>query len=186
MPASSVTAEFSWPIPCLPLRDGELELVPWGEVASISNVREDLVESCNDPRMVRWTQVPHPYTEAHAAAFLEMPANELRWALVVDERYCGNVALRLVSEQHRAAEFGYNAAQWMRGRGMMTRAVHLVTEHAFAHSFHRLVIRANVDNAASRHVAEACGYTLEGVLRGAELLHGEFVDLAQYARLTAD
>lgn len=183
---TTLPAAFSWPIPCPPLRDGELELVPWGEVASISNVREDLIESCNDLRMVRWTQVPHPYTAEHAAAFLEVPANELRWALVVGGRYSGNVELRLVSEQHRAAEFGYNAAQWARGRGLTTRAVRLVSDHAFAHGVHRLVIRASVENAASRHVAEQCGFAFEGVLRGAELLRGEFVDHALYARLATD
>lgn len=68
----------------------------------------------------------------------------------------------------------------------MTRAVRLVSEHAFAHGFHRLVIRAAVDNAASRQVAEQAGYTFEGVNRGGELLHGEFIDLAQYARLAGD
>lgn len=177
---------FSWPIPCPTLRDGELGLVPWGEVASISNVRDDLIESCNDPRMVRWTQVPHPYTAEHAEAFLEVPADELRWALVVDGRYSGNVALRLGSEQHRAAEFGYSVAQWARGRGLATRAVRLVSDHALAHGVHRLVIRASVENAASRHVAEQCGYTFEGVLRGAELLRGEFIDHVQYARLATD
>ena len=183
---TSASPEFSWPIPEPMLVDADLTLLPWRDVSSIAGVREDLLESSRDPRMVRWTQVPSPYTEDHLESFLEPPTDALRWAIVLDGRYCGNVGLRLDSEQHRAAEFGYSTSPWARGRGVMRRAVQLVTDHAFAHGIHRLVIKAGVDNAASRHVAEQAGYTFEGVSRGGELLHGEFHDLAQYSRLATD
>ena len=52
------------------LRDTELTLLPWREVPSLPGIRDDLVASCNDPVMVRWTTVPHPYTPEHANEFL--------------------------------------------------------------------------------------------------------------------
>ncbi|OFT86310.1 GNAT family N-acetyltransferase [Corynebacterium sp. HMSC29G08] len=178
---------LTWPLPEDVLVDADLALIPWSQVRTIADVREDLIAACNDPRMVRWTQVPHPYTKDMAEAFLENPGPEcMRWALVIHARFSGNIELRLGSAQHRTATFGYNAAPWARGRGAMTRAVRLVSEHAFSHGFHRLVIQAAVDNAASRHVAEQAGYTFEGVIRGGELLHGEFIDHAQYSRLASD
>ena len=68
----------------------------------------------------------------------------------------------------------------------MRRAVAMVSSHAFDQGVHRLEIRAGVDNAASRHVAEVCGYTFEGIIRDGELLHGKFHDLAQYSLLATD
>ncbi len=184
---SCMPTKLTWPLPEEVLVDGGLVLLPWSQVDTIAGVRDDLIAACNDPRMVRWTQVPHPYTEEMASAFLGSPGPSCaRWALVMDARFCGNIELRLHSEQHRSGDFGYNAAPWARGRGAMTRAVRLVSEHAFAQGFHRLVIRAGVDNAASRHVAEQAGYTFEGVIRGGEFLHGEFIDIAQYSRLSCD
>ena len=52
------------------LRDTELTLLPWREVPSLPGIRDDLVASCNDPVMVRWTTVPQPYTPEHADDFL--------------------------------------------------------------------------------------------------------------------
>jgi ribosomal-protein-serine acetyltransferase len=46
-----------------------------------------------------------------------------------------------------------------------------------------LEIRCVVENAKSRAVAERLGYTLEGILKEAYLLHGHFRDLALYAML---
>lgn len=77
---------------------------------------------------------------------------------MVEGRYCGNIALR-VAEEQAAGELGYCTAPWARGRGLTTRAVRLVTDHAFAHGLRELVLRAAVDNAASRRVAEAAGFT---------------------------
>ena len=48
------------------LSDAELTLLPWREVPSLPGIRDDLVASCNDPDMVRWTTIPNPYTGEHA------------------------------------------------------------------------------------------------------------------------
>ena len=56
-----------------PLVDGDLTLLPWRHVMSLPGVRDDLVAASNDPEMVRWTTVPHPYTAAHADEFLSAP-----------------------------------------------------------------------------------------------------------------
>jgi len=79
-----------------PLGDAELTLLPWREVSSLPGIRDDLVASCNDPDMVRWTTIPNPYTGEHADEFLAVvpPEDVHRWAYVVDGRYCGNIEMR--------------------------------------------------------------------------------------------
>lgn len=170
-------------VPARELRDGDLVLLPWARVLTIDGVSEDLVASCNDPAMVRWTTVPHPYTGEHAEEFLgPTPPGEIRWAYVVDGRYCGNIALR-VAEEQAAGELGYCTAPWGRGRGLTTRAVRLVTDHAFAHGMRKLVIRAGVDNAPSRRVAETAGYALTDIAPSEVAIRGITDDLARYVAL---
>ena len=142
-----------------PLVDGDLTLLPWRDVTSIPGVRDDLVAASNDPEMVRWTTVPHPYTAAHADEFLSAPTPGIdRWAYVVDGRYCGSIELR------PGGVLGYNTAPWARGRGLTSRAVRLVTERALDLGLRRLEIHVAEGNAASRSVAQKAGYTYDGRL----------------------
>lgn len=165
-------------IPAAELRDGDLCLLPWCSVLSIPGVRSDLMAATTDPRMVRWTTVPHPYTEAHLDEFLAAPPSGVtRWAYVVGGRYCGNIEVRVTPDA--PATLGYSAAPWARGRGLTTRAVRLVTAHAFAHGLDSLEIHAAEDNAASRHVAEVAGFTFAGTA-GSVSLRGRTDTLARY------
>jgi RimJ/RimL family protein N-acetyltransferase len=80
-----------------------------------------------------------------------------------------------------------------RRQGLATRALVLVTAHAFeALGWARVGLAAIADNLASRAVAVKAGFTLEGVLRsyGAyqkhEPLLGRRFDWAIYSRLATD
>lgn len=176
--------EFNWPLPLAELHDDELTLLPWEHAATIPHVVEDLTETSRDQQMLQFTTVPSEYTPDMARAFLA--AAGVRWALLVDNRYCGNIELRLMSHPSRAVDVGYSTAPWARSRGYMTRSLRLVREHAFSQGVFRIELRAATDNLASRRVAEAAGFTFEGVARGAELLPGAINELAVYSRLATD
>lgn len=176
---------FSWPIETPELRAGELTLVPWKNAHTIPNVVEDLVESCVDERMTTFTMVPLNYTKDMAESFLG-DHDVVRWALVHDGRYCGNIELRLDNQEFAHINVGYATAPWARGKGLMTTALRLVRDHAFSQGAFRFEVKANVDNAASRHVAEASGFRFEGIQRGGEILRGKVNDLAVYALLSTD
>jgi len=99
----------------------------------------------------------------------------------------GGIGLYHVDPASRVAHIGYWLAPTARGRGLVTRATRALTTRAFAeHDLHRLEIRCVVENAKSRAVAERLGYSLEGYLNGAYLLHGRFRNLALYAMLRED
>ncbi|MBF4547662.1 GNAT family N-acetyltransferase [Corynebacterium afermentans subsp. lipophilum] len=157
------------------LSDAELTLLPWREVPSLPGIRDDLVASCNDPDMVRWTTIPNPYTGEHADDFLlDPPEGVHRWAYVVDGRYCGNIEMR------PGGVLGYNTAPWARGQGLTARALRLVATHAYTQGLRRLELHIVVDNAASRRTAEKAGYTFDGLLPDPVRLRGHEDALARY------
>ena len=141
-----------------------MKLVPWNQVKDILNVAEGILESVEDELTVRYTHVAQPYTQEHLRAFLATPpAGVKRWAIVVDDRYAGNVELR-----HRSghvADLGYTAAPWARGRGITSDAVRRVTQWAHESGIHRsncaprftTMLRAGSQNAPDSPLKESAG-----------------------------
>jgi ribosomal-protein-serine acetyltransferase len=81
-------------------------------------------------------------------------------------------------------EIGYWIRERFEGRGLVTAAARALTEIGFAElGLHRIEIKAGVENARSRSVAERLGYVFEGVERGAGKGSEGFYDLAVYAIL---
>jgi RimJ/RimL family protein N-acetyltransferase len=73
------------------------------------------------------------------------------------------------------------------GQGITTDAVRLMTGYLFDRKKHnriRLVIHP--DNMGSKRVAEKCGYTYEGIARGAWFHRGRSQDVAIYAIVRED
>jgi [ribosomal protein S5]-alanine N-acetyltransferase len=71
-----------------------------------------------------------------------------------------------------------------RGKGYMSEAVQLLTRYLFERKKHnRIRLIIHPDNAASRRVAEKCGYQYEGIMRGAWYNRGKNHDVAVYAVL---
>ena len=163
------------------LRDAELTLLPWSDVDSLPGVRADIVATSNDPAMVRWTTVPHPYTGAHADDFLAaVPEGVERWAYVVDGRYAGSIELR------PGGVLGYSTAPWARGKGLTTRALRLVTAHALAQGLQHLELHIAEGNAASRRSAEKAGFTYEDLLPDPVRLRGHEDTLVRYVLRVAE
>jgi ribosomal-protein-serine acetyltransferase len=87
----------------------------------------------------------------------------------------------------RNAIIGYWLAEEYEGRGLITRAVRALIDHAFGEwQLHRVEIRAAAENVRSRAVPERLGFTQEGVLREAELVGGEYQDLVVYGLVATD
>jgi [ribosomal protein S5]-alanine N-acetyltransferase len=78
----------------------------------------------------------------------------------------GSIGVRWLEPDQGVAEVGYWVAPGVRGRGVCTRAVRLVSQWVLVdHSAERLQLRADEENEASRRVAEKAGYVQEGILR---------------------
>jgi RimJ/RimL family protein N-acetyltransferase len=130
-----------------------------------------LVECLNEPEIARWIdQIPQPYTEADARAFLAGGTDTFgRFAVTdaLDGSVLGGVGVHRV-EGPDVAEIGYWARAEARGRGTTTRAAVLAARWVLSlESVQRVQLRADAQNAASRRVAEKAGFRLEGILRSA-------------------
>ena len=135
-----------------------------------------LVELGREPAMQRWTTVPSPYTRHDAEAFTSRCAagwtdgGALTLAIeALDDlgvpRFAGNVSLR--PDGAGAAEIGYALAPWARGHGVMSRAVRMILRFGFDELDLQVVHwQAHEGNWGSRRVAWACGFRVEGLVRG--------------------
>lgn len=84
------------------------------------------------------------------------------------------LSYHIYSEQHR-------------GRGYATEAVALMSGYLFDRMKHnRIRLIIHPDNQASRRVAEKCGFTYEGVARGAWFNRGRSHDVAVYGLVRED
>jgi ribosomal-protein-serine acetyltransferase len=81
-------------------------------------------------------------------------------------------------------EIGYWLATDVVARGVATRAVPSLIDHAFNElGLRRLLIRVRVGNTRSIAVARRLGFQPEGTARGAELHTNRLHDLEHYAPL---
>ncbi|MFJ5971570.1 GNAT family N-acetyltransferase [Streptomyces sp. NPDC093060] len=153
-----------------------LLLRPWcpGDAAA-------LVEAYRDDALRRWTSGVVE-DEAGAARWIEDQARgwqeRRRFAFVVvesgpePERVLGHAVLKFTEAPGAPlAEVGYWTAAPARGRGVAPRALHALTDWAFAafggDGLTRLELLHQADNAASCRVAQKCGYELARLLPAA-------------------
>lgn len=77
--------------------------------------------------------------------------------------------------------------QQFAGRGWISEAVQLMTDYLFAtKKQHRIQLVIVPGNAASRRIAEKCGFQLEGTARGAFFNDGRNQDVLIYSLLRDD
>jgi [ribosomal protein S5]-alanine N-acetyltransferase len=70
------------------------------------------------------------------------------------------------------------------GKGYTSEAVDLLTRYLFGRKrVNRMQLNIHPDNAASKRVAAKCGFTFEGIMRGAWFHGGEYQDLEIWSLL---
>lgn len=100
------------------------------------------------------------------------------------EELAGVVGTHRVDWLNRRAEIGYWLASKFQGRGIITDACRAVIEHAFlAWKLNRVEIHCATGNRKSCAIPERLGFSLEGMLRKAQLLNGTHHDIKVYALL---
>lgn len=134
---------------------------------------------------------PHPYTEDHARAWIELRGRAeapAQYAIEVGGEPVGGIGLQGRSDVHRlTAEIGYWLGREVWGRGIATEAVRAVSAHALgALGLARVEAQVFAWNPASMRVLEKCGFVREGWLRASAVKDGELIDAALYARVRGD
>ena len=158
---------------------------PWRKADAASLSRH--ADNINIAKYLR-DAFPHPYTKADAKAFLKRAAGAVdptNLAIDVNGEAVGAVGYVPGRDVERySAEIGYWLGEELWGRGIVTEALQLVTEHAFAEAgFLRLFALPFSDNLASARVLEKAGYEREAVLRSSSVKAGVPKDQLLYARI---
>ena len=167
------------------LRDGDVELRAW----TLDDVPA-LVAACNDDEIQRWLpMIPRPYTDDDARAFVGGKVSDpgrRQFAITEGDRVVGAIGLD-VTESIRQGTIGYWCARGARGRGLTTRALRLLSEHAFEDiGLERLQLFADPDNHASQRVAEKVGAHRDAVLKKRTLVRGQPSDAVLFSILRPD
>ena len=172
------------------LSDGEVFLTPF----SVRDIPA-MVEADRDPEMSKRFDFPQDVPSSPDASRLAIRRWRQGWrtgrviAFAVrrskSSALIGGCEIRI--DKARNANVSYFTVARYRNQGVATRAVRLLADFALtACAVDRLEIRAEVDNTASRRVAEKAGFQQEGVLRQAALYRRGRRDLVMYSRLRGD
>lgn len=100
-------------------------------------------------------------------------------------RYSGVVSLsRIQRGPEQTAILGYGIAKTLEGRGLMSEAVRAVVQFAFEDlDLHRIEASFAPTNERSAALLKACGFKIEGTLRGSLLINGQWCDHVLTSRL---
>jgi RimJ/RimL family protein N-acetyltransferase len=145
-----------------PLRDGEVELRPLD-----SGVATLLVAASNDAEITRWTQVPAGLSMLDAglvaAGWMDSRRTVRMQVCIPEHSPAGMVTVWINSDGE--AEVGYWLLEPARGHGVAGRAIRLLCDWVLEScDVDRLQLTTLAGNAASEHVASACGFRPAGSL----------------------
>jgi RimJ/RimL family protein N-acetyltransferase len=178
------------PFPDPPLTDGACALRPWNR-----DDLPDLLAAAADPLVHRYRySLPGDGAAAHAwLAAVErdrLSGERLELAVTAAEtpRAVGSASLWGFHRRNGAAMVSYWLAPGGRGRGLATGAVRLLAGWAFdVLEQQRLALQVEIENVASQHVAERCGFRCEGRLRSHQQLRdGTRADVLVYGLLAGE
>lgn len=155
---------------------------------------DEVADLVADPEVRRFTRIAEPPPEGFARSWItayqagrQDGSREGFAALDGDGRFVG---LGLAPEIDREAgelELGYIVAPAVRGRGVGTEILRLLTRWAFDElEAQRVYLIIDVENGASARVAERCGYRLEGIMRSIYVKPGRRADAGLWSRLPGD
>ncbi|MDT9697007.1 GNAT family N-acetyltransferase [Streptomyces sp. P17] len=179
------------------LRTPHLWLRPWDPESEAD--AEAWLRGRTDPEFRRWN-TPLRFTTDLDTARDQLRASAQTAAEGAAAPYCiadpvtgrplGHIGVNVINRVMNTARVGYWVLPEARGHGLATRALTLAARWALTDlGLHRLELDHAVGHVSSCHIAERCGFTYEGTLRGAMWeagRHDAYRDMHLHARLADD
>lgn len=125
-----------------------------------------------------WLPVP-PDSKSSPYSVEDLPESLVCFSVVDLEtlELVGEALLWSIDAHNRSAHLGISLRPRFRGHGLAADVVQVLCSYGFTlRGLHRLQIDTLADNEAMLRTAVAAGFTLEGTLRRAAWVAGEFVD----------
>jgi RimJ/RimL family protein N-acetyltransferase len=146
------------------------------------------VHHANNPLIAQFITdgFPHPYTEAHGKAFIEMACRDQPvhiFAIEVEGKAAGGIGIHPQTDiMRKNAELGYWLGEAWWGQGIITRAIPEIVDFAFkTYDITRIYARPFGTNTASQRVLEKSGFKLEARFEKTVFKNGVYLDELVYA-----
>ncbi|MGF1740252.1 GNAT family N-acetyltransferase [Vibrio profundum] len=136
---------------------------------------------------------PHADGEEFFSQFIQQALHDyadgksLTCAIVYRGQIVGNVGFNHINKALKKAEIGYWLSARYQGLGIVSKSVRVLIGLAFEElNLENVLIFAAEGNWPSRRVCERLGFTLEGIITGAENIKGRLFDHAAYTLNVSD
>jgi ribosomal-protein-serine acetyltransferase len=117
----------------------------------------------------------------------EAAGTDIGCMILYNDEPAGRIGIYDINRQNSIGAIGYWLGEAFSGKGIATKACRELVDYAFTTlGLNRAEIKCGTGNYPSQAIAERLGFKKEGVLRQAELLHGNYIDLYLYSMLKAE
>lgn len=108
-------------------------------------------------------------------------------AIFRNDRFIGSIGFTTFDWLANATEIGYWIAKDEEGKGIVSRSVELLIDHAFSElGMNRIEIRCSAENIRSAAIPERLGFKREGVLRQSQFRNGKLHDFIVFGLLKSE
>lgn len=109
---------------------------------------------------------------------------EVSFVIIQDEIAVGRIGLHHLDLHNKNASIGYWLTKDAEGKGIITKACRALISYGFKElGLHRIEIKAATENIRSQAIPEKLQFKKEGILRQAEWVNNQFLDLFVYSIL---
>lgn len=106
------------------------------------------------------------------------------YTILANKQPAGRIGIHYINRYNKIGALGYWIGEKYKGKGIITKACNALIEHCFEDlDLNRIELKCGTGNTKSAAVAERLNFTKEGILRQAEWLNGNFIDLYLYSML---
>ena len=114
-------------------------------------------------------------------------ATDLSYVIFTNNAIAGRIGLHYIDLQNKTGSIGYWIGEEFTGTGIVTKSCKAIILFGFHElMLNRIEIKCATGNIRSAAVAERLNFTKEGILREAELVNDQFIDLSLYSLLRKD
>ncbi len=112
---------------------------------------------------------------------------EASFAILLNGVAVGRIGLHHLNMQNKTGAIGYWLDKDAQGKGIIFKSCKALVNFGFQNlHLHRIEIKAAIDNIKSQAIPVKLNFVKEGILRQAEFVNNQFLDLFLYAMISDD
>jgi ribosomal-protein-serine acetyltransferase len=112
---------------------------------------------------------------------------EYAFVILENEVIVGRIGIYKIDGQNKIGEIGYWIIENAQGKGIITKACKTLLDFCLTElQLNRIEIKCGTGNTKSQEIPKRLHFTEEGILRQAEYINGQFIDLKLFSFLRTD